>query len=375
MLFLLIPAAVLTLATMILAALWRAGLALFRRQAPRFWRRTLKAHAGLFVLHLFVTVPLLLGSLVTRAGTRSDEADYSGPRIARDGTWLLQTRDGLAAERKGTAIVDPALLAAAQGRAVHLVARDGVKLRGFLVEPSSADAVPRFQAVLVHGLYRSALEIETPGAMLRDLGGEVLLLELRNHGGSSRVKPTFGFDESLDVLGAVDYLRQRPEARGRPLLIFAVSLGTAAAGLAAPQIPDLAGLAFDAPMDELELVARRELGSGGFATSVRDPWASIVLWSARFIWGVPIQAVKPGEALAKLPSNVVVLFIGAGKDDRMPPSSVRALFEKLPTPSARKQLWIDEAATHGKVWVRAPEAYRRHLADFVERAIATSASP
>jgi pimeloyl-ACP methyl ester carboxylesterase len=318
---------------------------------------------------------VVLGVLFTGAGTRGDEADYRGPRIASDGAWLLQTRDSLAEEAKSGVVVDAALQGAAERRAVALVARDGVKLRGFLVEPRASDGAPRFQAVLVHGLYRGALEIETPAAMLRDLGGEVLLLEMRNHGGSARAKTTFGRDESLDVLSAVDYLRQRPGARDRPLVIFAVSLGTAAAALATPRIPDLAGLALDAPMDDLESLARRELKSGPMLWSVRDPWASVILWSARFIGGVPVHAIRPGDALAKLPADVAVLLIGAGKDERMPPATVRALFEQLPTAPDRKELWIEPEATHGKVWVKAPDEYRRRLTAFVARAVGPETTP
>jgi len=367
MAFLLIPAAVFTLATFILAALWRLGLALFRRPAPRFWRRTFTWHAWLFTLHLFVTVPVLFGILVSRSPrTRRDESAYGGPRIAADGSWLLQTRESLAAEALGKANVGPALRDAAAHRAVSLTAGDGVTLRAFLVPPSTppADVAPRFVAVLVHGLYRGALEIEAPGSMLRELGGEVLLLELRNHGHSGRAKPTFGADESRDVLAAVEFLRARPEARGRPLVLYAVSLGTAAVALAAPQVPDLAGLVLDAPMDDLEATALRELRSGPLARSIRQPWAWTILWSARHLGGIPIQAVNPREALKRLPPGVPVLFIGAGRDERMPPETVRALFDALPTAPDRKELWIQAEATHGKVWVAAPDEYRRRLAGF-----------
>jgi hypothetical protein len=362
--FILIPASVFTLATLLLVALWRVGLALFRRRpAPGFWKRTLKGHGYLFLLHVFVTVPLALAFLMTLAGTRGDEARYGGPRIDDDGTWLAQTRDSLRAEREGKAAVPAAVQSAAAARAVSLVAKDGVKLRAFLVPPLTVvEGRPRFVAVLVHGLFRGALEIETPGTMLRDLGAEVLLLELRNHGGSGRARLTFGRDESLDVLAAVDFLRARPEAVGSPLVLYAVSLGTAAVALAAPRVAELDGLILDAPMDDLAATAKRELASGGFWASVREPWASTILFFARFARGVPVPEVRPQEALSRLPPSVFVLFIGAGKDDRMPPDSVRALFETLPTAAERKDLWIEPEATHGKVFVKAPEEYRRRLA-------------
>lgn len=373
MAFVLIPATVFTSATFILAVLWRVGLVLLRRPAPRFWKQTLKWHAGLFALHLFVTVPLLFAVQITRfVGTRSDERSYGGPRIAEDGRWLLQTRETLAAEKAGKSEVPPAVQAAAAARAVSLVARDGVKLRAFVV-PSAVTDRPRFAAVLIHGLFRGALEIETPGAMLRDLGGEVLLLELRNHGGSGRAAPTFGRDEAQDVLAAVDFVRTRPHAQGRPLVLYAVSLGTAAAAIAAPQVPDLGGIVLDAPMDDLAATAQRELRSGDFWQSIREPWASLILFFARHLRGVPIDEVKPREALVRLHPRVPVLFIGAGHDERMPPETIRGLFATLPTAPDRKELWIEPEATHGKVWVKAPEEYRRRLGTFVEKVLERSA--
>jgi hypothetical protein len=68
------PAALLTAATFALALLWRLGLALLRRPAPGFWRRAFRWHAGLFLFHLFVTLPVAMGLFLPRlAGTRPDE--------------------------------------------------------------------------------------------------------------------------------------------------------------------------------------------------------------------------------------------------------------------------------------------------------------
>ena len=165
MAFLLVPAAVFTVFSLVLATLWRGVLALRHRPAPRFWARTFKWHGGLLVVHLFVTVPLALALLFTSfVGTRGDEAAYAGPRIGEDGRWILQTRESLADEKAGKVVVPPAVQDAAAARAVSFTARDGVKLRGFLVPPAEkpGEDQPRFVAVLAHGLFRGALEIETP---------------------------------------------------------------------------------------------------------------------------------------------------------------------------------------------------------------------
>jgi hypothetical protein len=385
----LVPAAALTLATLLLATLWRGVLLLLRRPAPGYVRRALRWHAGLLVAHAFATVPLALGFVGARfVGTRGDERSWRGPRIAADGRWLVQTRESLAAERErartGTEAVAAELDAAAERRAVFLEARDGVRLRGFLVPPraepaapaspaapvaATSAAAPRFMAVLVHGLYRGGLELEPVGAMLRELGGEVFLLELRNHGGSGRARPTYGRDEALDVLAAADFLRARPEAAGRPLVVFAVSLGTAAAALAAPGIPDLAGLVLDAPLEELRATADRMLagGRGRRGIGLVQPFRAVALWSAEHLAGVPFDEVRPIDVLARLPPDLPVLLIAAGLDERSPPDVARAILAALPAAPDRKELWLVPDAEHGKVWLTAPADYRRHLERFVAR--------
>lgn len=364
MVILLVPALVLSVATFLLAMLWRLGLALRRRPAPRYFRHTLAWHAGLFVFHLFVTVPLLLGFLVPRTvNTRPDEKRYVGPVFGADGAWEVQSRETLAADVPADDEAEPA----PSPHTVTLTARDGVSLRAFLIPPTVAPEgeAPRFVAILAHGLFRGGLEIETPGHIFRDLGAQVLLLELRNHGGSGPAGATFGRDESLDVLAAVEFMRGRDETRDLPLVLYGVSLGTAAVALAAPQVPDLAGLVLDAPMDDLEPTAQRMLGLIG----IPQPWSGTILWSFQHLGGVPMDEVRPRAALADLSPQVEVLLIGAGQDKRMPEDAVRALFESLPTDPDRKELWIEPDATHGKVWVEAPEEYRERLAGLSQRAV------
>jgi len=356
MLVILILATLLAVLTVLLGLLWRLALALLRRPAPGFWRRALKANTALFVLHLLVTAPLVLGFLVSQPPfTRRDERDYAGPRIAADGAWRVQSRASLRADASGAGAAQPSLAADARKRAVYFDASDGVRLRAFLVPPVSglAGGAPRFTAVLAHGWFRGALEIEVPGSMFRRLGGEVLLLEMRNHGDSGRTDDfTWGRDESLDVLAAVDFLQSRPGASERPLILFGDSGGAAAVALAAPRLPSLRGVVLDAPADDWRARAR---------DLFPEPWATLILFSVRHIGGAPVDDVRPLESMRRLDPDVFVLLIGGGRDRRIPPASVRAYFEALPQPAGRKRLWIEPEAGHAKVWFRAPEEYERQL--------------
>jgi alpha-beta hydrolase superfamily lysophospholipase len=353
----LIGAAGFTLLSLLPCVLWLA----WRRRGG--WRRLFLWHAALAVLHLFGSVPVALafaGRAMVR--TRGDERAYAGPRIAADGSWLLQSRVTLAAEATERAeTAENSGAAEGSPFAVSMRSSDGTALRGFLVPPASG--APKFSAVLVHGLFRGALELEPVGAMLRELGGEVLLLEQRCHGGSGRATFTYGRDETEDVLAATDWLRARPEGARRPLLLFAVSIGTAPAALAAPRIEGLSALVLDAPIDELRATTERTLGVvEGRRGVVPQPWRALFLLAAEWCGTMPFHEVVPIRAMATLPPEVPVLLIGGGADTQMPPAALERCFAALPTRADRKQLWIHPTAAHGRVWSTDPAGYRERLA-------------
>jgi uncharacterized protein len=360
-------AAVATAASLAVTLLVRLGWLVARRRPQRFWRRALIAHAVLVPLYLFVVTPAFMAVFFSsRIGTRGDERPYSGPRIAKDGTWVLQSRASLREERDGR-VPDPALAASARERTVTLTTEDGVSLRAFLVEPRGA---PRCTVVLLHGFFRGGLELEPPASMLRDLGAETLLVETRHHGASERAPYTFGRDEKRDVLAAVSFLRRDPAREGRPLVLYAVSLGTAAVIRAAPDVPRLAGLVVDAPMDDLLATADRMLSEEPRPDRRRlgmwQPFRSLTILAIEVWSGVWFSEVRPIDDLARLSPALPVLVIGGGADLRMPPETVRAMYDRVPSPPGLKSLWIRPGSTHGQVWTDDPEGYRQHLAAFLE---------
>ncbi|MFO1054154.1 MAG: alpha/beta fold hydrolase [Planctomycetota bacterium] len=335
---------------------------------PGLFRRTLWWALALVPVHVTLTVPATMGWFGSRmVGTRGDERAYLGPRFDADGNWVHQDRDTLKAEARPADAPPPP----ESPFAVHFASVDGVTLRAFVVEPRQGE--PRATVILVHGLFRGAMEIETPGAMFRDLGCEVVLLELRNHGGSGRAPATFGFREANDVLAAVDFVRKRPGAAGtRPLILFGVSLGTAAIGFAAPKVEHLAGIVVDAPLADAVATAHRMLrdgprGRAGF--TMPQPFRSLALTALEWWSDIDLSADRPGDSLARVAPTVPILVIGGGDDHRMLPDEVRALFARLPQDASHKELWIREGADHGDVWKVDPKGYREHLAAFLSRAL------
>lgn len=365
MTFPLVAALVFTLATLLPAALVGIAMAIWAPRV-RYWRWVWWGHAALFVLHLCVTFPLALGYVGSRLiGTRPHERTYAGPRLDGNGALLVQDWDSLAREKAaGRPEVDAATAAAAAARERLVPSSDGVTLRTFRLE--ARQEPPVAVAVLVHGLFRSAMELEPVAAMLRDQGCECWLVELRNHGGSSRAPFTGGLRESDDVVAAVDHVRAQPGRATAPIVLFGVSLGTVAISLALPRIDGVAGVVLDSPIDDLAAAARRMLSfhrendrRSFFAMS--EPWQSAVI-AALGAWSAfDVADVSPSDVLATLPHDLPMLLIASGHDDRAPASTVERMFARLPMPDALKEFWFAADAHHGDACRSAATDYAAHL--------------
>jgi len=372
MIFPLAAALLLTLATLWLGLPVMAVLAWRRRPVRPFWQRCLAVHLLLFVLHLGFTFPLLLGLLGSRGlGTKPPERGYAGPRLDAAGVLLVQDEHSLLAERRGERSLPPAVvLDATAAREHRLRSKDGVALRAFRLEPRVEPPVAT--CVLVHGLFRCAIELEPVAAMLRDLGCECWLLELRNHGGSERAPFTGGLQEREDVLAAVAAARAVPGRETTPLVLFGVSLGTLAVSMALPEVHGLAGLVLDAPMADLTDAAHRLMqfrrgGDGRSWLQLGEPWRSLVLASLEYWSDFRVARVSPATVLANLPVDLPVLLVGGELDDRSPPESLQQLHAQLPAPEGLKQLWLVAGSGHGKAFLDRPQEYATHLAALLAR--------
>src|SRR5690606_17834560 len=107
-------------------------------------------------------------------------------------------------------------------------------------------------------------------------------VEPRNFGGSSRAPFTAGVREGDDVVAAVRHVRAQPGRADTPLVLFGVSFGTVAVSLALPRLADVAGVALDAPIDDMGGAAHRLLALIGERRPqfrIDEPWQSLVLRS------------------------------------------------------------------------------------------------
>src|SRR5262245_64525645 len=147
-----------------------------RGRRRRIFKRLLITLIILTLVMLFGVIPWGLAALVTGAGTRPMDRN------------LTQTPADFGAQFKD----------------VEFLTSDGVKISGWLVRSADKHAT----IVYSHGLFRSRRELLERAMELSKLGYGALLYDSRNHGESGSAKVSLGYNERLDVEGAVRFLRQ-----------------------------------------------------------------------------------------------------------------------------------------------------------------------
>ena len=147
----------------------------------------------------------------------------------------------------------------------------GINIAGFWAETKpDAPAV-----ILVHGLKgcKNAIEVLVPAGMLWRNGFNVLLIDVRDVGDSDPEDgwTSVGNDESLDVLGALDWLVAAKGYTPKRVGIFGVSLGGAAALYAFHDEPRIGALFLEGTFDSLLATIAYQLAGYGLPGFMAQP--------------------------------------------------------------------------------------------------------
>jgi pimeloyl-ACP methyl ester carboxylesterase len=223
----------------------------------------------------------------------------------------------------------------------------------------------------------------------------VFIFDFRAHG--AHIKPehccTFGRDEAFDVLGAVQYLRNRPDLADLPLFAYGFSMGAVAAIQAAAfakvnlNKDIFAGLILDCPYDNSQNVIKRAIenlkftilgftfnlpGKSLLERYAFNPWVQWVLKTAlktiahldATATNTYIYPVSPARSLKNIYSPC--FFIHCFNDEKVTVQAARNVYA-----SARgyKRLWITQGRRHFDSIFYNPEKYVRKVNRFMEQAL------
>lgn len=205
----------------------------------------------------------------------------------------------------------------------------------------------------------------TPAGMLHAHGFGVLLVDLRDHGGSTVEDGRYagGTEEYRDVQGAVDWLVARG-ARPGHIGVFGTSMGAATAIIAAGQDERIAAAWEDSSYADVETRIAEELDQRGYPRLLA-PAATLV---ARLVSGDDLTSHTVLGELARLRDRR--LFITHGLADRATYiSHARAIERAAVEAGVTTETWLVPGAGHTDAMFLDPAGYEHRVAGFFGSAL------
>lgn len=299
-----------------------------RSRVLKIVRNVLVMLAALVALFLFVLVPWFFTSIIThRQYHYPDPNDGKSPKSYNlDFRWVTFTSP------------------------------DGIPLKGWDIP---AEGTARGTIIYCHGLNRTRIEMLPHAVFGHSLGYNSLLFDFRHQGASGGDITTLGYQERLDVLGAVRFALEQEHA-ARPVLAWGVSMGAASSLLAAAESPDISAVISDSSFDSLMGTARHHFKL--FFHLPSFPIADeVVYWTASRGNFSPkdFDLVRATERIGDRP----ILFVAVAGDRRMPPSVAQELYAHSQSPL--KKIIVLPGHRHGEGFNQATEQYEKAVIDFL----------
>jgi fermentation-respiration switch protein FrsA (DUF1100 family) len=241
---------------------------------------------------------------------------------------------------------------------------DQIELRGWYLPAGGKRAI-----IFIHGIHGNRWDtfhhIDELIARHVRAGYDVLTFDMRAHGESGGDRFTLGWKERYDVRGAVDFVMQRGIPPGR-IGLWAQSLGSASALLAAPDLPEIAAVVTDSAFADARLLIDNELQLRTGLPQVFSPGITLV---GGPLYGIDLDAIPPEKAVARIAPRPI-LFIHGDADTRIPVEHSRRLLAAAQNPAA--ELWVVPGANHVQSFASQPEAYAARVLGFFGRALGVS---
>jgi pimeloyl-ACP methyl ester carboxylesterase len=241
---------------------------------------------------------------------------------------------------------------------VSFPSRDGLMLSGWWLEASDSSRV----IVMIHGANGDRADL---GIKMLDIAREmvkagynVLTFDLRGHGQSEGKHISLGYYEQRDLLGAIDYIKQRGMNK---IYVIGFSMGAATALMTAANCKQIDAIVADSSFAHLEDIVKPQFSKRSRLPKFLIP---LVLFAAKRIHGIDLSLPKPVDAIRQS-TTPPVLIIHGGQDNTVPVEHARILAKACGNPNSR--LWIVPEAEHVGSYRARPEEYICQVVSFFGR--------
>lgn len=243
---------------------------------------------------------------------------------------------------------------------VYVKAHDGIRL--FAKYFHTKDGVPI--QILVHG-YKGKANRDMCGAfkLARQLGHNVLLIDMRGCGKSQGDTVSFGVLERHDLLTWINYLTKR--FGGVPIFLLGISMGGATALMATDMnLPgNVKGVIADCPYTSPEDIVKKVCADRGMPKHIFP----IVALGARLYGKFDITSQSAIRSVAK--SKVPILILHGKKDGFIPYEMAQRIYDAA---KCEKTIVFFDEADHGAAYMSDPPKYEAAVGEFVKSCLDNS---
>ena len=301
------------------------------QMSPRKWLRAAAVVLASFAAVYVVARPVVNAYLVSHPRRYPDE--------------LVLTEPGLSVERV-------------------LFSSDGLELVGWFVAATEGDGAT---IVISHGSGATGPSAYPRAAFLSRAGYHVFVFDHRAHGQSAGSFTTLGPLEVRDMLGAVDYVRTRPDVNPDRVAVMGCSMGSAVSLGAAAADPAIRGVIAESVYADLGELWNRFGYVSVRGTRIHWSWGP-GLRLATWLWtGEWVAAFKPVALVGRIQPRPVLIIHGEHDNAACTVADAHRLYQAAGEP---RDLWIVSGAGHCDAHYYAQQQYEQRVLDFMRVALA-----
>lgn len=247
----------------------------------------------------------------------------------------------------------------------------------------------RATILIAHGYMCDKFDVGFLRMMFGNEHFNFLTFDFRGHGEQADGQLcTFGRDEAYDVTAAVEFLSGHSTTKGKPIIIYAFSMGAVATieALAKKKLPVVAAV-LDCPFDASEKIVKRCLETikiTAFGYDFHIPGRYIL---EKYAFHPYVQSTikmmlktvshvdhnqistfvypfNPAESAQKI--EVPCFFIHCKNDEKVPVSAAKQFYASV---KGAKMLWVTNGRHHYDSYFYNPEEYTKRVVTFVDQVL------